>query len=524
MVSALIMTLSASAQHSFIVGRTELNDSDIASLFRMDSLYWGEGVTGSGKTPIMEMQQTLSSGTTLADMRAITYEDGAPVIEDGRLYMTGSTRTGGNGIAIVALTLGTGELEFTGTISCLMAGEFWKIYAPHIMYDRHRKLWQVTTPCHSLTNHLLWVADAVNDVRFGVSTLEFRPLDYEKPLKGDEDCQIFYDDHMRRWVMIYASRRRPDDGHGYILRLQTSRRPDGGFRDYSFQTDVSATGVTTTMIGGRRYVLSGNMPDENGNRYSVWSYPEMKFVCDLNIDINDGAFRGWNNLTPVPEGNSTRYVMLGFDRQASTDEDNWTYGNNYFLYSRQRNPGLEFAQKDADGKVIRPASKEFTWQVQDLELLRRGSRRFYFEDILLSRIDLEYDITAPNGNVYPSIGRTAGVRYDKGRLFPDGPAGCDAAVLSGVHHPLANYVMPADGIEDGDSRYLYIGSKDGKCEARVVARRIGEDIEVCFEGSGSPVVLGSFACPVRNENMLRIFLSMSNLTEKYFCFAYCHSF
>ena len=392
LLAALAVSLCAYAQHSFVVGRTELKGAD-TGLFRMDSFYWGEGVvSSSGSTPLLGMEQTLSSGSALADIRAITYEDGAPVIEDGRLYLSGSTRTGGSGIAIVALTLGTGELEFTGTLNCLMAGEFWKICAPHIMYDRTRKLWQVTTPMHAPTDHHLWIATANNDLRFGVSTLEFSPLDYEGPKKGDEDCQIFYDKAMRRWVMIYASTRRPDDGSGYILRLQTSKRPDGGFRDYSYQTDVSATGVTTTLIGGTRYVLSGNMrgpvSNLNGggksgsggdlrsasstlagsksstdsdklaterNRYSVWSYPDMEFVCDLGIDIDDGAFRGWNNLTPVPEGDATRYVMLGFDRQATTDEDNWTYGNNYFLYSRQLNPGLEFAQKDADGKVIRPA-------------------------------------------------------------------------------------------------------------------------------------------------------------------------
>lgn len=517
----IICFTTASAQHSFVVGKTELGDAD-SLLFQLDKLYWGEGVVTSGATSLMNMKQSLSSGSAFADIRAITYEDGAPIVEDGKLYLSGSTRTGGNGIAIVALTLGTGELEFTGTISCLMSGRFWKISAPHIMYDRKRKLWQVTTPCHAPDDHLLWVANAYNDVRFGVSLLDFSPLDYEKPQKGDEDCQIFYDKKMHKWVMIYASCRRTDGGNGYILRLQTSGRPNGGFKDYSYQTDVSATGVTTTLIGGKRYVLSGNMPDKKGNRYSVWSFPEMKFVCDLNIDINDGAFRGWNNLTPVPEGNATRYVMLGFDRQPTTDEDNWTYGNNYYLYSRQRNPGLEFDMKDADGKVIRQASKEFTYQVEDLELLRRGSRRFAFQDLLLGKIDLEYNILSTRGNVYPSIGEIDSLRYECGRLFPVTDSKGEAVILSGIHHPLANYLLPLDGIAYGDSRYLYVGSKTGAREARVVAKRIGEQIEVAFETKAQHSVLGSFPCPVENANKLRIFMCISNLTGKHFCFAICH--
>lgn len=511
----------AAGQHTFVVGRTELVGADTL-LFRPDSLYWGEGVVSSGATPIIGMRQTLSSGSALADIRAITYEDGAPIVERGRLYLSGSTRTGGSGIAIVALTLGTGELEFTGTVTSLMSGDFRKISAPHIMYDRKRKLWQITTPYHSPTDHLLWVATAYNDVRFGVTTLDFSPLDYEQPKRGDEDCQVFYDDEMHRWVMIYASTRRPDDGYGYILRLQTSDRPDGGFKDYSFQTDVSATGVTTTLIGGRRYVLSGNTRNENGNRYSVWSYPDMKFVCDLDMDIDDGAWRSWNNVVPVPEGNSTRYVLMGFDRQLSTDEDNWTYGNCYFLYSLQRNPGLEFPMKDDDGKIIRVASDEFPYQVEDLRFLRRGSRRFAFQDLLLGCIDLQYDITAPHGNVYPRIGKTDSLRYDGGCLFPVSESQKEASVLAGIHHPLANYLMPLDHISDGESRYLYLGTGEGVCAARIVAARMSDRIQVSFEGNGGTALIGRYACPIENSDTLRIFLSMSNLTGKFYCFAFCH--
>lgn len=518
---AFLSQFAATAQHTVTVGKTLIGGAD-SLLFSPDRLYWGEGVISSGATEITGMEQTLSSGAALADIRAVTYEDGAPVIEGGKLYLTGSARTGGSGIAILALTLGTGELEFTGTINPLMSGVYRKLCAPHIMYDRIRKVWQVTTPYHSPDNHLLWVATAYNDIRFGVSTLDFSPLDYQGPKKGDEDCQIFYDAGMGRWVMIYASTRRPDGGSGYILRLQTSPRPDGGFRDFSYQTDVSATGVTSTMIGGKRYVLSGNERGDGRNRYSVWSYPEMEFVCDLNMDIDDGAWRGWNNVVPVPEGSSTRYVMLGFDRQKSTDEDNWTYGNNYFLYSRQRNPGREFPVKDGDGKVIREASEEFTYQVGDLEFLRRGSRRFAFNDILLGRIDLQYDITAPNGNVYPSVGTVKKLEYHSGRLRPVTDAKGDAAVICGIHHPTANYLMPLDGIADGDSRYVYIGSKDGGRAARVLATRVADEIKVTFEGCGEPSVIGSFPCPLVNGDTLRICMCMGNLTGKNYIFAFCH--
>ena len=150
----------------------------------------------------------------------------------------------------------------------------------------------------------------------------------------------------------------------------------------------------------------------------------------------------------------------------------------------------------------------------------------------------------------------SGLRYDKGRIYPEGGSG--AAILAGIHHPLANYLMPLDAIADGDSRYLYIGSQDGHCAARVIAQRKGPDIEVRFEGSATTatvapvansvngsdradsattadraddstraasagVILGSFPCPINNHDTLRIFMSLSNLTARYSCFAICHA-
>ena len=111
------------------------------------------------------------------------------------------------------------------------------------------------------------------------------------------------DKEMKRWVMIYASTRQPDGSKGtYVLRLQTSKRPDGGFRDYSCATNVNSTGVTSSMVGGKRYVFSGDVQSDGHNNYPVFTYPDLKKVGRLNIDITDGGTRGWNNVTPFPEG------------------------------------------------------------------------------------------------------------------------------------------------------------------------------------------------------------------------------
>ena len=416
-------------------------------LMREDSLYWGCGVNSLSGTPIRGAREVMSAGTAIADMRVLTYEDGSPLIENNRLYYSVTARTGGSGPCILALNLGTAEIELTGCLVTSYLNDIWRGAATHIMYDRRTGIWQVTIPLqrrHPVTGgklHVLALTKSLSDPRFGVTRLDFDLLDYEKPCPGDEDAQIFWDEDFGKWVMIYASSRQPDGSSGkYVLRLQTSDRPDGGFKDYSCFTNVSATGVTSAVIGGKRWVFTGDAERDGRNHYPVLTFPDLQPAGSLNIDIPDGGFRGWNNVTPFPEGDYTRYVFLAFDRGQSTDESRWTYGRLYLYYSKER----------TRGEAIAPS---------ELHFIRQSSwNNFFRYEKKYSEIDLSGDVLAAHSNMYPASGAVSLVQRGDA-LYPERPG--EVRVTAGIHHPLANYVVDLNGIAPEDSRYVFFAPLEG---------------------------------------------------------------
>lgn len=490
--AALCAALFTSYADNYVMaGKVKLERD--APWFQENSLYWGSGVISAGKTAILGALQTLSNGAAIADIRTLTYEDGSPLIENNKLYYSVSTRTGGGGPAILELDLGSSEIRMTGQILTAYKNVLWHGAAAHIMYDRKSGIWQITIPRHGTDPftdkpvHIILVQKSYSDVRFGVTRLNFEEMDYEKPLQGDEDAQVFYDSDMGKWVMIYASNRRPDGSRGtYMLRLQTSDRPDGGFRDYSYFTDVNSTGVTSSKVGGKRYVFSGDAASDGHNNYPVFAFPELKKVGNLDIDITDGGFRGWNNVTPFPEGLNTRYVFLAFDRGQSTDESVWTYGRLHLYYSKETNPGTEF-DIVRDGVRI-PANIKEVYGPTDLHFQRKSSwNNMFAYDIKLSEINLKGEVLIKNSNMYPAFGSSKLVQVDEA-LVPETPG--EAYVISGIHQPECNYLMDISGIQAGDTRYLYIGGKDGNAAMRVLFKNTGSGISISCESGGKVYPVG----------------------------------
>ncbi len=505
------------AQYAAVpAGSVDLEAADPVFLDR--ALYWGQGVLSRGQTPIVDMHAAFSSGAAQADIRTLTFEDGSPLIEDGQLYYSMTSRTAGAGLCIYRLTLGTGRLELCGIVRGRVKEEgqepaFWRMAAGHIMYHRQEGRWQLCASCHAggVKNrkeriHRLYFASSCNDLRFGVNTLDCDPLDYESPQVGDEDGQIYFDAELGRWVLVYASMYLPDGTKAphYILRLQTSRRPDGGFGGPTCATDLNATGITCSRIGGVRCVLSGDQARDGKNTYRAYTYTHRKNKVEfqpagrLHIDLTDGGFRGWNNVTPIPEGDRTRYVLLTFDRMQSTKENNWTYGRLYLYYSAQTNAGSEFDVRDLSGRLSGRANvnpkDSATFTVDRLHFRRMGSFHPRFDELPLGRLDLRTDVTLPNGNPYPAV--RGSVRHQDGRLWPQGDG--EACVLVGNHMAMSNYVMPLHGIVRGESRYLYLGDADGNAHCRVLATRTSEGYDISYhpaQGEPRPICRVSAQTP-----------------------------
>ena len=528
---AILYPKGAWAQTTPIVaGTVDLEYDD--PVFKDHTLYWGQGVISRGQTPLTDMHAALSSGAAQSDIRTLTYEDGSPLIERGQLYYSMTSRTAGAGLCIYRLTLGTGQLELCGIVRGRVKEEghepaFWRMAAGHILYHREKGVWQLCASCHAggVSNrqqriHKLYHAISHTDLRFGITTLDCDPLDYEGAQIGDEDGQIYYDDELRRWVLVYASMYMPNGEKAphYVLRLQTSKRPDGGFKGSTCAADLSATGITCSRIGGVRCVLSGDQARDNRNVYRAFTYKNMKgkvefqSAGELDIDITDGGFRGWNNVTPIPEGDKTRYVLLTFDRTQSTKENNWTYGNLYLYYSAQTNEGSEYDVRDLSGKLSAKASIDpndpKTLSVGQLHFRRMGSFHPQFDEMPLGKIDLHTDVTAPNGNRYPVL--KGKVQYADGHLWAqDG----EACILGGTHYAMANYVLPLDDIVTGECRYLYLGDEKGKAHYKVMADRVDEGInitlysatknaeqKVCQLPSNTPFIRLAFVIPTETHS------------------------
>lgn len=446
--------------------------------------YWGEGVAatdiqkGICMTPILSARQLYSCGTAQADIRPITYEDGSPLIENNKLYYSASSRTGGPGPIIFELLLGTSQIKMVGCLRTYFKGKLWRGAAPHIMYNRRKSIWQITIPIHTKSEHILAKGVSFSDVRFGVTPIYFEPLDYQSPTKGDEDAMIFYDNKKDKWCLIYCSLRGKDNKieSKYLLRIQESNDPDKGFSDrkkYAFCRDVDATGVSVTKIGGDYFVFSGDSRDDNGNnRYVVLDYNNLNKLGYLNIDIPDKGFRGWNNLTPIIQGDRIRYVLVTFDRGQSSNEDNWTYGNMYLYYSKETN--FDFKKDTNKGLNLYEHSSSPQYSPLDLHFVRYMSRRNMLSmNLLLSEINLGADILAPYAEVYSICGDK--IKQVSNRLYSQGR---ESMIIGGIHQPFSNYEFPLFAIEEGEERYLYIGNIDqiGGCFVKISFRRQNGEI------------------------------------------------
>ncbi len=484
-----------------------------SDVYKDNKIYYGEGIIGSINTPFREMMSTMTNGSAVADMRALTYEDGSPLIENNRLYYSVSSRTGGAGLAIFALDLGTCQLNMTGIVITKYQDVLYKGAAGHIMYNRNTGIWQITTPIFKTNIHKIGICNSYSDCRFGITHVDIELLDYQDPTFGDEDAQIFYDNDISKWVLIYASLK---DSGSYYIRAQISDYPDKGFKNYSYNKEVSGTGITSTKIGGERYILTGNLALEGINRYTILSFPKMEIIGNLNIDIPDNSYRCWNNVTPIPDGNSTRYVFWAFDRAQTTSEEQWTYGRSYLYYSKEKNKGVEFDIKRGD--AIIPANIIKEYGPLDLHFIRYSSwHNMFSQELILSKIDFSGETIVEYSNMYPKIiGSNISLSQKDKNLYKI--SSDEVCILGGIHNPMCNYIMDLSNISLNDMRYLYLGDSAGVATYKVGFTRTSYGYNVTLINSiGTSTLIGNIN---DNYRKARIFFSIPTVSDGYYLFVY----
>jgi hypothetical protein len=292
-------------------------------------------LSGGSKVTVRQVRAVIDTGVGLADMRAITCRDGRPYLDRGRVWYTMSIR--GRQLphhlqGVFSMDPSVFDLKLEGMIlfdrgDGLLRNEI----ASHIFFDQDAGQWRgITTGFTAFADpeeqKELWAVRSRKDPRFGITVMEAAPMD----LVGDyEDAHVLYDSDAGKWRMLVS-----ENHGGYKAVVRESARWDGDYQRISGPIDIDSTGTTIQKIGDRRYCLFGSA----ARQLFVYSYPDLQPLGQLEMDLppwsETSGTRVWVNLTPLPEGYLSRYVLLTMDRfnYPGISGRNWSYGALYLYH------------------------------------------------------------------------------------------------------------------------------------------------------------------------------------------------
>ncbi|MDR0572597.1 MAG: hypothetical protein LBG96_00955 [Tannerella sp.] len=292
-----------------------------------------------GKTVINGARSYLSAGMGQADIRAVSYEDLTPYMEEGRLWFTFSCRGIGlhhSSQGVLSLDPSVFDVRFEGMIVFDFGdGLLRNSVGAHLFYDRKAKEWRAySCDFGGSRNHEgrseshLFTAQSTKDPRRGYSVMKAELIANSKLPGHHEDPCIFYDADAGKWRLLTSSFR----NNNIEARMFESDAWDGVFAEIAPAILRNATGTVIQKIGNVYYCLMGGA----GENLRVHSYPDLKFLGFLNLDLQPHwpkpAARVWAQVVPLPEGYPRRYVLLTMDRPnfPGIKGPTWSYGAMYF--------------------------------------------------------------------------------------------------------------------------------------------------------------------------------------------------
>ncbi|WP_193212834.1 hypothetical protein [Luteolibacter marinus] len=317
-----------------VVAHLDLRRKDV---FRNLSTWIHASGRDASEISISRAAAGISPGMGLADIRSITDEEGTPLLDEGRLWFTATTRGGAlphPSQGVFSLNPGLFDLRFEGMIAFdrgdgLLRNEL----ASHLFLDRASGEWRGWTtafsafgdPARKEKKEILAVRSK-HDPRRGFSVMSATPAG----LVGDyEDPQGVFDSASGKWRMLLCQ-----NVDGYKAAVFESGRWDGGFRRIAGPVEPDSTGTTLQRVGGTRYAFFGSAD----RSFHVCSFPDLKPLGKLDLDLPpwsaDGPSRVWPCLVPLPEGYPAPYLLLTFDRAnfPGMPMPNWTYGAIHFYH------------------------------------------------------------------------------------------------------------------------------------------------------------------------------------------------
>ena len=322
--------VNGGAQYFTTIDEPAFADSNCYKLFKDGYV----SIRASGNAVLESVTSCLDNGVSIADFRAIKYEDGTVIHENGKIYFTASIRThAGNYQSVFSWVPGTMQLEMSGVLFFDNGDGFWRGYiASTLLYHREKKLWYVWVSSFE-HEHILAYGTFEGDPRFGISVVDVKIMDRAKEGDAmtdfvgffrDEDPDLIYDVKNDRWLLAIC--RIDHEVKKYRYVFYESNDPFVGFRciGCGVQEETSETGGSFVMVNGEIHFVCGNTFDRR-SEYRIYDKDGMKLA---KFRYPDGGFRGWGCVVPVKLGSRMRYFWLTFDRHNGSSY-NWSYGNFY---------------------------------------------------------------------------------------------------------------------------------------------------------------------------------------------------
>lgn len=313
------------------------------------------------------VQFYLEGGISHADMKCMRYENGQPYMENGRLFITLSSRLQAAGFqSVISWNPSTSDIRMEGAIFFDAGDDMWcSDVATSAVYDRRTGEWYVWA-CSFSHGHVLCHGRSYADLRYGINVLDVELMPFEKSVRGeadslgaedadgeieravvsddrlfyakfgDEDPDLTFDEKRGKWLLTIC--RLVDDGSAhapYHYFMYESDDPFTGFKYVDNVKEGNDTGGSMIRVAGRMYLLCGSDFDKRA-QYHLHPIEDLSKYTLLKFDYDDGGFRGWGTVFPVPCGARTKYMMMTFDRHNGSDY-NWSYGNIYVYEADKMN-------------------------------------------------------------------------------------------------------------------------------------------------------------------------------------------
>lgn len=290
-----------------------------------------------GKAVYRQVKSYLCGGLSHADPKPMKYEDGTPIMENGRLFLTVSSRLEkGCFQSILSWNPTLCDFRMEGAIFYDIGdGRCCDDVAASVVFDRRTREWYIWY-CSFSHGHVLARGRLLGDPRYGIQIIDAQLLpiwDGEDRtafagVPGDEDPDLAFIDG--RWHLTVC-RMEPGDGYHYYRFVSDS--PLDSFTYVDRTPTGGKTGGMMIPFEGKYYFACGT-DFKSRALYEVYPYDDYAKRERLTCNYDDGGFRGWGTIIGVPVGSRKRYYWITFDRHNSS-QWNWSYGNIYVYEAEQ---------------------------------------------------------------------------------------------------------------------------------------------------------------------------------------------